>query len=292
MTSELFTTHSNDYSSIEWLGLEEIEYIVVQSVQDAFKKGLPLYYPTESWQEISQAEVPVGKLFISGHSRIHHLTEKLFEIESFPLPGSYLERRLNISCGLYADGYAKFRLTFDVLDNLWDVRNIEDLNNQKPPVEFNQEVRTSPYNAPERPPLNYLLSKQMACQKIVSSLKHVRDYCELHFISGYDQRIEILRSLAEQTDDEEVDQYYVHPRIDEISIPEATNTQNNTDRISTQGRNSLMRTARALAKCLVPELDDIPTPDQLKMLVKLMEDEHNDIPCDVKTLKKHLTNPD
>ena len=290
MTSELFTTHSEEYANSEWLALEEIEYVLQQPVEDAFQNGLPLYCPINGWQEVSQAEVPIGKLFIAGHCRIHRITTKFFEIESTHPPGSYIERRLYLSCGLYADGYAKFRLPFDALENLWNVTKIEDLNNQQPPAEFNQEVRTFQYNCPERPPLNYLLNKQMACQKIASSLKYIRDYCELHFISGYDQRIEMLQRAAEQTDDEKADHYYINPRLHELSASAKENKD--TDRISTQGRNSLIRTARALAKCLVPELDDIPTPDQLKMLVKLMEDEHNDIPCDVKTLKKHLTNPD
>ena len=292
MTTELFATFSAEYSSIQWLGLEEIEYVLGQPIEDAFQKGLPLYYPLEGWQEISQCDIPIGKLFINGHCRIHHIRKALFEVESFAGPGSYLERRLYLFCGLYADGFAQFKLTFDVLDHLWIDNSIESLNTEEPPVGFDKEVRTFPHSCPESPPLNHTISKGTVDRRISAPIDAIKTYCKSNFVSRYEERIGLLQRAAEQTDDEKVDHYYVAPQLHEISIPATENKQNDTDQISTQGRNALTRTARALAKCLVPELDDIPTPDQLRTLINVMEDEHNDIPCTIKVLKRHLTNPD
>tara|TARA_Y100000296_G_scaffold7994_1_gene9451 strand:- start:296 stop:1174 length:879 start_codon:yes stop_codon:yes gene_type:complete len=292
VTTELFTTFSEEYASIQWLGLEEIEYVLGQPVEDAFQKGLPLYYPLEGWQEISQCDLPVGKLFVNGHCRIHHISKKLFEVESYSGPGSYLERRLYLYCGLYADGFAQFKLSFDVLDHLWIDHNIESLNTEEPPVGFDKEVRTSPYSCPESPPLNYMISKGMVDRRISAPIDAIETYCKSNFVSRYEERIALLQRAAEQTEDEKVDHYYAPAPVYGQSTAASVNKLEDTDQLSTQGRNALTKTARALAKCLVPELSDEPTNEQLNALVKIMEDEHNDIPHTIKTLKKHLTNPE
>lgn len=291
MTTELFATFSEEYASLQWLGLEEIEYVLGQPVEDAFQKGLPLFYPLEGWQEVSQAEVPLGKLFIHGHCRIHHISKELLEIECFSPPGSYLERRLYLSCGLYSDGFAQFKLPFDVLDHLWIGSDIESLNTEKPPVEFDKEVRTSPYSCPESPPLNIMISKGMVDRRISAPVDAINTYCKSNFVSRYEERIALLQRAAEQTDDEKVDHYYVTAPVYGQTTAASATQQKDADQLSTQGRNAMTKTARALAKCLVPELSDEPTTEQLNELFRIMEDEHNDIPCTIKTLRRHLTCP-
>jgi hypothetical protein len=288
VTSELFTVQTENYANLDWLGLEEIEYIISQPVEEAHKNGLNLYYPMEGWQSITQADIPIGKLFIAGHFRIHAIEKKIFEIEYTGRSGSYLERRLYLSCGLYVDGFTRFRLPFDVLDNLWNVTDIEDINAENPPVNFDKEVHTTPYNCPERPPLNYFISNQLVCNQISTTVQQIRSYCERNFVTGYEERIQNCNNAASSSQDEERNSHYIPNKpLENVSASQKVN-----DEISTQGRNSLIRTTRALAKCLISELDDVPTPSQLKELIKLMEEEHNDIPCTEKTLKSHLINPD
>ncbi|MAR01461.1 MAG: hypothetical protein CMI00_13100 [Oceanospirillaceae bacterium] len=69
-------------------------------------------------------------------------------------------------------------------------------------------------------------------------------------------------------------------------------TASSSSTLSTKTKNKMIKTARALALCITEELDDSPTTAQLREIIDRMEEEHGDIPCDIKTLRKYLTNPD
>ena len=64
-----------------------------------------------------------------------------------------------------------------------------------------------------------------------------------------------------------------------------------TKDLATKTKNKLVLTCRALALCIVEELDDTPTASQLKALKDAMQYHHNDIPCSDPTLREYLTNP-
>lgn len=295
MANELVAMIAKEYSSAKWLDIKEIEYVVQQPLEEAFRFGLPIFYQQDGWQDVSQALVTCGKLYISGHFKITELTSSLIEQTDQNGFITHNKRLFNITCALLADGYTQFRLTSEIQDNIYEpLQDIQELNTLTPCIEFCKEVYWDSFDNPLAPPINHLQTIHSPQLAIVCTEQALKHYCEQFFIKKHDERLENIKNsrlLNESPKDVFTAPHYSQTTNHPTNAPHKKSAPRNENALAPQGRNALTRTARALAKCLVPELSDVPTNEQLNMLIKLMEDEHNDIPCDIKTLKRHLTNP-
>lgn len=79
--------------------------------------------------------------------------------------------------------------------------------------------------------------------------------------------------------------------LSSLDDTQKTNSRVVTKDLATKTKNKLVLTCRALALCIVDELDDTPTASQLKAIKDKMQYHHNDIPCSDPTLREYLTNP-
>lgn len=296
MVKVLTATISKEHTKTKWFDINEIEYVIQQPLEDAFALGLPIYYQQDGWQEVNHADITYENLYLSGHFKIKELTSK--RISSFDYYDRFIGvgREFNITCVLLADGYSQFRISLEFQDHIFEIlNNIEDLNSLSPLLEFSKKIDWGDFAHGLTPTSMHALSSQTLNHNIVCSEPAIKIYCEKFLIKKYEERLEHIKNSALLNDSTKA--AFTAPQHAQTTNhhenePHKKSNHRNDDVLSTQGRNALTRTAIALAKCLVPELSDVPTNEQLNMLIKLMEDEHNDIPCDIKTLKKHLTRPD
>ena len=296
MTSNLVATISDKYANTKWYSVEEIEYVLQQPIEESFKIGLPIYYKQSGWQEVYQADILMGKLYLHGSFKISTLTCSIINHTDSHTGLINGRRKLDVTCSLLADGYTQFRLTPEILDNLFeDMDNIQALNTLNPLLEFSQTTYSSEFNSLLNPPLNYLHSNPNHCSLIACPEQALKEYCEQYFINNYAERLENIET-SKLVNSGQQGFVTAENTIQTTNIspnePPKKSTPSKEDSLATQGRKPLTRTARALAKVIVPELSDVPTSSQLDELLRAMEYEHNDYNLTKKTLQKHLTNPD
>lgn len=281
---------SEDYKLLNWYSLEEIEYVIRQPITEAL--GLPIYYEIDSWQDVTEAEIFIGRIYLSGHFKIQNIHRKLFEVVDIYDRVTRTYREIHVECILKSDGYSRFYLPPEVQDQLFTADTVEELNSESSNVTFKKSIKCDDFGDTNMAPVNYMHSLTFWKKPLQSHHDAISDYCEKFGISNYKERLELLEISRKDKNKS------CEPPTDEVARvlsdekSKARESDENSDRLSTQGRNALIRTARALAKCIIHDLSDTPTSKEIEQLLNKMEEEHNDIPCSAKTLRVHLQNPD